>query len=195
MANVLAVNNYPSAERFDTLRRCVQECGAEVSSIGWAESRPSKYRAFDGVVLSGSPDMLSKPATQRKFRDEIETVRSSDVPILGVCFGHQLIAHAFGSRIIEDTEHVLKFVNTEVLVEDSLFQGLPRPLTLLESRHEVVESLPVGFELLARSETSPIAGIKHSNRSLYGVQFHPERYSTENPDGKGVISNFVRLLK
>ena len=194
MVRVLAVNNYPTEERFEKLRKCIDTTGADVTSISWNGTAASKFSEFDGVVLSGSPDMMSEKGTQKKFRAEIEALRDSQVPILGVCFGHQMMACAFGSRVIKDEENVLRFVKTTVLKDDPLFSGLPSEMMLLESRHEIVESLPEGFSLLARSETSPIAAMKHQRRPLYGVQFHPERYSQENPAGMKVVGNFVRLL-
>ncbi len=195
MAKVLVVNNYPTTERFERLRKCLAENGAEVTSIDWTQCSVSKFNSFDGVALSGSPDMLSKESTQLKFGAEIEAIVDAEVPVLGVCFGHQMMAHAFGSKVVEDGEHVLKFVKTEVLVRDGLFEGLPRPAMLLESRHEIVDPLPSGFRLLARSETSEVVAMKHEKRSLYGVQFHPERYTSENPDGKRIVGNFVRLVR
>ncbi len=195
LVKVLAVNNYPTLERFEKLRRSLEQNGATVSTLDWSESSDSVFDGFDGVALSGAPDMLSKPATQAKFHREVEAIVGTEVPLLGVCFGHQMMAQAFGSKVVEDSEHVLKFVKTEILTDDPLFEGLPDSPLLLESRHEIVESLPEGFQLLAKSETSEIAAMKHSRRLLYGVQFHPERYTAENPDGYKVVGNFVRMLR
>ena len=162
-----------------------------MTTIGLKEASAAKFNSFDGVALSGSPDMLSNPDIQRKYRGEIDAILEARVPLLGVCYGHQLIGLAFGSRIVEDKRHVLEFVRTRVLENDPLFSGLPQSTMLLESRREVVESLPPGFELLARSETSDIAAMKHRELPVYGVQSHPERYSAANPDGFKVIGNFV----
>jgi len=194
LVRVLAVNNYPTRERFERLTKCLKDNGATVESVEWNEVTTFRFNADDGVALSGSPDMMSEPRTQAKYKAEIEAIRDSSVPILGVCFGHQMMAHAFGSEVVKDGNHVLDMVKTRVLVDDPLFHGLPRALTLLESRWEVVKSLPVGFRLIASSDTSKIATMKHESRPLYGVQFHPERYTKENPDGYAVVGNFVRLL-
>ena len=195
MVRVLAVNNYPGPERFLRVTGALAGAGANVSSISWSKASAKEFDKFDGVVLSGSPDMMSESRIQSKYRREMEAIVDTKVPILGICFGHQMMANAFGSEIVKDRKPVLDYVQTTVLKPGGLFNGLPRRLSLVESRHEIVQSLPVGFELLAISVTSPIAAMKHAKSPLYGVQSHPERYSQENPDGGRVISNFVRLLK
>jgi GMP synthase (glutamine-hydrolysing) len=194
LASVLAVNNYPTRERFERLVKALAGNGARVTSVDWDRASPRLFDSYDGVALSGSPDMMSEDRVAAKFRKEMESILDAKVPILGVCFGHQMIARAFGAEVVKDGRHVLEMVKTDVLVGDPLFEGLPRSLMLLESRHEVVRSLPRGFRLLASSSTSQIATMKHESRPLYGVQFHPERYTKENSDGKAVVGNFVRLL-
>jgi GMP synthase (glutamine-hydrolysing) len=195
LVSVLAVNNYPTRERFERLVKSLRDNGATVEAIDWNESSASKYNSSDGVALSGSPDMMSDPRVQEKYQKEIEAIRDSRVPVLGVCFGHQMMAHAFGSEVVKDGTHVLDMVRTTVLVDDPLFRGLPRELMLLESRWEVVRSLPPGFKLVASSATSKIAAMRHESRPLVGVQFHPERYTKESPDGYKVVGNFLGSLK
>ncbi|MDG6993544.1 MAG: hypothetical protein JRN36_01420, partial [Nitrososphaerota archaeon] len=104
-------------------------------------------------------------------------------------------ALALGAGVVKDKRHVLEMVNTTVLGDDPLFEGLSRSLVLFESRYEVVKSVPEGFTLLARSDTSAVAAMKHRRRALYGVQFHPERFTADNPDGDKVVANFIGLLK
>ncbi len=195
MVTVLVVNNYPTRERVETLEKCVGGNGADVVKGEWDEASASRFDSCDGVVLSGSPAMLTDPKTDAKFRREMDATLGSKVPILGVCFGHQLMARAFGAEVVKDGRHVLGMVKTTALAGDPLFSGLPMPMMLLESRYEVVKSLPEGFNRIAKSETSKIAAMKHPGRDLYGVQFHPERFTKANPEGNKVVGNFVRLLK
>lgn len=195
MVRVLAVNNYPTRERFEKLAKSIEDNGAAVEAIDWNESSVSKFNSGDGVALSGSPDMMSDPKVQEKYQKEIEALRDSSVPVLGVCFGHQMMAHAFGSEVVKDRTRVQGMVKTTVLVGDPLFKGLPKELMLLESRWEVVRSLPPGFQLVAKSATSEIAAMRHRSRPLVGVQFHPERYTKENPEGFMVVGNFLSSLK
>lgn len=195
MPRVLAVNNYPTRERFLRLRDCLKGNGAAVTCIEWTDSSARVFNSFDGVALSGSPDMMSEPRVQAKYRKEVDAILDSKVAVLGVCFGHQMMASAFGAEVVKDGKHVLDMVRTDVLTEDPLFTGLPNSMMLLESRWEVVKSLPSGFRLVASSVTSKIAIMKHGSRPLYGVQSHPERYTKESPDGNSVVGNFVRMLK
>ncbi|MDA4119198.1 MAG: gamma-glutamyl-gamma-aminobutyrate hydrolase family protein [Thaumarchaeota archaeon] len=195
MVRVLAVNNYPTLERFERLRQCIEANGAAVTSVDWDGLSRRMFDSFDGVVLSGSPDMMSEERTRAKFTSESKAILESTVPVLGVCFGHQMMARTFGAEVVKDGKHVLEMVETKVLADDPLFEGLPKSMMLLESRHEVVRSLPGGFRLLAKSATSEIASMKHEKRPLYGVQFHPERYTKENPEGNAIVGNFVRILK
>jgi GMP synthase (glutamine-hydrolysing) len=195
VSRVLAVNNYPTPERFARLVNAFEEQGAKVASAEWDEVTTKKFGSFDGVVLSGSPDMMSQDKTRAKYAREIEAIRESSTPLLGVCFGHQMIAVSFGSRVVEDTQHVLRMVKTTLLAPDRIFEGLPRTVNLLESRHEVVETMPSGFDLLAKSETSPIAAMKHAKLPIYGLQSHPERFTKEDFYGSSVIRNFVESLR
>lgn len=187
---ILAVNNYPTEERFRRLVRGLEAAGARVAKSRWSDSSAKRFNSFDGVVLSGSPDMLSSESAQRKYAVEVESIRGASVPLLGICFGHQLIGSAFGSRVVRGS-HVLKYVETEILAPDPLFTGLPGRALVLESHDELVDRLPEGFSLLAKSKTSPIAAMKHSRRQIYGLQFHPERNSRARPDGSRILSNFV----
>jgi len=195
LVKVLVVNNYPTRERVETLERCVRGNGAEVVSADWSEASAMDFDSSDGVVLSGSPAMLTGARTMSRFQHEVDAVLDSEVPVLGVCFGHQLLAQAFGGQVVRDGRHVLAMVKTTVLKEDPLFDWLPRSMMLMESRYEVVKSLPDGFTLLARSATSRIATMKHPTRLLYGVQFHPERFTKQHPEGSAVVGNFVRMLR
>lgn len=194
MVRVLAVNNYPSTERFDRLRDSLATNGADVTSADWQEAKASMFDRFDGVVLSGSPDMLSELSVRAKFAKEIEAIIETRAPLLGICFGLQLIGCAFGSAVVKNGPMIREYIDTEVLRPDALFTGLPPTIRVFESHEEVVRPLPRGFVLLARSKTSPIAAIGHSRRPIRGLQFHPERNGAETPQGNRVVANFVKGL-
>lgn len=195
MHRVLAINNYPSEDRFERLRASLASNGAGVTAAFPSESSASRFNAYDGVVLSGSPDMLSEQRVRDKYGMEIEAIRDTSVPLLGVCFGLQLIGCAFGSRVVKNGPMVREYVDTQVIAPDPLFSGLPSTIRVFESHEEVVEPLPGDFVLLARSPSSPIAAVRHSRLPIRGLQFHPERNSSAAPHGDRVVANFVVGLR
>ena len=194
MARILVVNNYPTADRVERLRRSLEVHGAAVEGSAWREATGRLFSGFDGVVLSGSPFMLSEGWVRRKFSGEIEALRDTRAPVIGICFGHQLVACAFGSSILRLKRSTRRYVETQVLQRDPIFQGLPGEIEVFESHHEVVDEVPEDFTLLARSSRSPIAAMKHSGMTIYGLQFHPERSSKLRPDGDAVVANMVKGL-
>lgn len=154
----------------------------------------SRFKDYDGIILSESQAMLSKKKTLQEFSRELEAVQDTSTPLLGICFGHQLLSKAFGSNVVRAGNATRRSVESELLVEDPLFAGLPEKMSVYEAHYEVVESVPRGFRLLARSPTSAVGAIKHKKLPLYGVQFHPEKNSPLHPDGAVVIANFIGNL-
>ena len=195
MFRLLLVNNYGAShrERVQTLKASLARLGG-VGVIDWHLLTTAKLREYDGLALSGSYDMLSRAKTQAKFAKEIEAIKEYGGPVLGVCFGHQLLGHAFGSRVVRAAAPAKGYRDVEVLKHDHLFRGLPDSIGVYESHYEEVESLPKGFAHLARSSTAEICAMKHSRLPIYGVQFHPERYSLEKPDGEVILANFIENL-
>lgn len=195
MRSALVINNYPSNFGFDSLKTSLASNGARVTVSGPTDCSASKFNRYDGVVLSGSPDMLSEQRIQKKYAVEIEAIKGTEVPLLGVCFGLQLIGCAFGSKVVKNGPAIREYVDTQVLIPDSLFSGLPRIIRVFESHEEVVEPLPRNFVLLAKSPSSPIAAVRHTSLPMRGLQFHPEKNSSANPHGDTVVANFVKSLR
>lgn len=197
MVRVLAVNNF-SANRgmrwVRDLKDSLRAVGAAVNLIDSSEATPARFREYDGVVLSGSHAMLSRETTAAKFSREIEAVKTTTTPLLGICFGHQLLGIAFGSKVARTDALTERYTDTEVLAIDPLFDGLPRRISVYESHYEAVDRIPRDFKLLARSRTCAIDAIRHFRLPIYGIQFHPERNSLLHPDGRIVLGNFVLNL-
>jgi len=195
MRRVLAINNYLSEDRFDRLKASLTSKGVRVTVAGPRDCSATKFNGYDGVVLSGSPDMLSEQRIQEKYAVEIEAIRGTNVPLLGICFGLQLIGCAFGSKVVKNGPMIKEYVDTQVLRPDPLFSGLPSTIRVFESHEEVVKPLPENFVLLAKSPSSPIAAVRHSSLPIRGLQFHPERNNSAAPHGDAVVANFVKGLR
>lgn len=141
-----------------------------------------------GVILSGGPASVYDEAAPRCDPDLFE----AGIPVLGICYGMQLMAHVLGGRTGPAARK--EYGRTRLFVDDpdervGLFRGLERRLLCWMSHGDVVHQLPPGFEGLAHTDHTPYAAIADPRRSLYGLQFHPEVSHT--PWGTEVLRNFL----
>jgi len=152
----------------------------------------------DAVVLSGSAARIVKASHRKLFQTTIDRIKTCNAPILGICYGHQLLCWTFGAKVGSLCEPVLnRFENVRIVETDSIFEYfINQKATLAESHYDYVlkESLNnSGFDLLADSESCEVEAVKHRNKPFYGVQFHPERIKIKTEtqfDGYRVIENF-----
>ena len=140
----------------------------------------------DGLVLSGGPSMERIGLCETY-------VREIDLPILGICLGHQLIAKTFGAPVISGEHGGYAEVEIEILDEDDIFRGLGTKEIVWASHADEVATLPDEFIRLARSAISEIEAMKHKTRPLYGLQFHPEVSHTKR--GNEILLNFIRICE
>ncbi|MCA9070906.1 MAG: glutamine-hydrolyzing GMP synthase, partial [Planctomycetaceae bacterium] len=138
-----------------------------------------------GLILSGGPASVygeNSPHPDSAIFD-------LDVPILGICYGMQLACLSQGSKV--QPGHSREFGRTSLRSHDTdlLFQGIPLDLTVWMSHGDQVEDLSNHFVSLAETDTCPFAAVKHKDRPIYGLQFHPEVTHTEH--GGRLLSNFV----
>ncbi len=141
-----------------------------------------------GIILSGGPSS----ALDRDAPDIDLAMLDCGVPILGICYGLQLLVHRLGGRVepSEDREYGRARLKTER--PDPLFENLPGDeRTVWMSHGDTVLSLPPGFEVLASSPNSPFAAVRHQERRIWGVQFHPEVAHTEG--GTQLLQNFLDI--
>ncbi len=144
-------------------------------------------RAFRprGVILSGGPASVLAEGSPRADRIVFEL----GVPVLGICYGLQLMAHELGGKV--DTAAHREFGPAAITVKGSspLFQGLPATLDVWMSHGDRVEALPPGFEPVASTASAPFAAVEDRRRRFFAVQFHPEVVHT--PRGAEVLRNFA----
>ncbi len=139
------------------------------------------------VVLSGGPASVYDEGAPMPHPSALE----GRVPVLGICYGLQLITHLLGGRVAPSRRKEYGPAELQVLDPDHLFKGLPQRFRVWMSHGDRVEALPEGFRVLARTEGSPYAAVFHPDRGIFGVQFHPEVVHTEY--GNEVLRNFARF--
>jgi GMP synthase-like glutamine amidotransferase len=155
-------------------------------------------KEIDAVVLSGSYARIVEPADRALFTNVTSLIKTCNLPIFGVCFGHQLLCWTLGAKVGALSQPILdRFENVRVIEADSIFAGFKQGQTipLVEWHNDYVQKeglAQAGFALLADSPSCEVEAVKHKTKPFFGVQFHPERITSEHPEGHGVIENFYR---
>lgn len=158
------------------------------------------------IVLSGQSHPWDHYAPEA-LAGVIEVIKKAAQPMLGVCGGHQLIAAAFGAPVglmgrleagegYEGAKRERGYFAVEAVVDTgyaSLFKDLPQRFTVWHSHFDEVKQLPEGFRRTAFNVTCAIQAMQHERRPVFGVQFHPELFDDEHPDGKHILENFLQL--
>ncbi|MFT4944146.1 MAG: GMP synthase (glutamine-hydrolyzing) [Halovenus sp.] len=129
-------------------------------------------QCFDGVVVSGSQTAVYEDRDWiHRLTAWVRDVHAADIPVLGICWGHQLLAQALGGRVVAMDEHELGYRTVERAAEDALFAGIPASFTAFQTHSDRVAELPPGARELATNDYGTQAFRLDSS---YGVQFHPE---------------------
>ena len=168
------------------IARRVRELDTYCELLPWDASW-EKVKDLDlrGVILSGGPASVYEPGAP--FTPA--WVYEAGVPVLGICYGMQLLAHELGGRVAPGAEREYGPASIERTREAALFAGMPPTLDVWMSHGDRIETLPPGFEPIAKSANSPVAVMEDAARGYYGLQFHPEVVHT--PLGKQILGNFV----
>ena len=138
-----------------------------------------------GYILSGGPNSVYAPGAPQLPRFVLEANR----PVLGICYGMQLLTDALGGRVAAASEREYGPATITHAAQSPLLDGLQPELQVWMSHGDRIEALPPGFKSLAQSGNSPQAAIGDLERNLYGVQFHPE--VQHSAQGSAILSNFV----
>jgi GMP synthase (glutamine-hydrolysing) len=148
----------------------------------WAEIERRRPKA---IILSGGPNSV--------YDDEAPkpdpAVWSGAIPVLGICYGAQLMARELGGDVLPTAKREYGPATVTITDDDGLFTGLDRDQPVWMSHGDSITRLPDGFRPTARTGSSPFAGLAAPERNLYGIQFHPEVAHT--PAGKDVLRNFI----
>jgi GMP synthase (glutamine-hydrolysing) len=146
-----------------------------------------KLQQAKGIILSGGPQNLSENTALRIDKK----VFNFGIPILGICYGQQLMAYELGGRV-KAGKHS-EYGATDVLITDKtkLFAGMRGKQKTWMSHGDQVTKLPKDFKVIAISGNCPVAAIANEAKKLYGIQFHPEVVHTEN--GLKILANFIKI--
>jgi len=150
----------------------------------------SELDAAEAVILSGGPSSVTKDDFH--FLPDFIKNKPSGKAVLGICLGHQLLAHALGGIVVKGKNAEYGISKIEVDAPGVLLEGVPTPFNAWVSHFDEVKMMPEGFVSLAHSETCAHEAMEDFARKLFSVQFHPEVWHTEN--GERILENFLKQV-
>jgi anthranilate synthase/aminodeoxychorismate synthase-like glutamine amidotransferase len=188
---ILMIDNYDSFTY--NLFQYLCQIGADVKVVRNDAVELSELDTWDidGIVISPGPGV---PETAGISVSVIKHY-SGNLPILGVCLGHQSIGYAFGGKVVPAKRLMHGKTSTIAADGKSIFKGITKPFQAMRYHSLAIsrDGLPDCLEITAESEDLEIMGLRHRNHPTEGIQFHPESIMT--PIGKRLLRNFVKQLK
>ena len=152
------------------------------------DSGLSELRELDGLILSGGAARVGLTGELGNCGAFLEL----DIPILGICAGHQFMARHYGGDARESPEPEFGQMSIELVSGGGvIFAGTPSPQTVWESHNDEVHVVPDGFTITARSPSCEVQGMEDPNRMRFGLQFHPEVNDSEY--GSEMFLNFIQF--
>ena len=168
------------------IARRVRECGVycEVKSY---KTSLEELKALDpmGIIFTGGPNSVYDEKSPHIYNEIFEL----GIPILGICYGCQLMAYSLGGKVSTCITSEYGKTETEYDTSSLLFDGLSDKNISWMSHTDYIEKVPEGFRIVAHTENCPCAAMENKDRKLYGIQFHPEVNHTV--DGTKMLHNFL----
>jgi para-aminobenzoate synthetase component II len=184
---LLMIDNYDSFVY--NLVRYFEEIGEQVEVV---RNDRINMNAIDvnkylGIIISPGPKNPKEAGLSLDIIDKFK----ENIPILGICLGHQCIGHYFGSEIIKGEKPMHGKISEVIHNNHGLFHNVKSPVKVTRYHSLIVDkdTLPKELEITAESLDNVIMGIKHKKLPIYGVQFHPEAELTE--EGHKILENFI----
>lgn len=170
------------------IARKLRESGVYCEVVPYREDIADiKARKPQGIILSGGPASVYAEDAYKPSKE----IWDLGLPIMGICYGMQLITQHFGGEVVPANHHEYGKAKL-TLKESKIFDGMTNNETVWMSHGDKAEQLPEGFEVIGTSENSPYAGIANEDKNIYAFQFHPEVHHTV--EGTKLLKNFAKHI-
>jgi len=171
------------------IARKLRESGVYTEVVPYRESLEDiKARKPQGIILSGGPASVY---AEDAYKPD-EGIWDLGLPILGICYGMQLITQHFGGEVVAADHHEYGKAKLKIENDSSIFKGIVDDSIVWMSHGDKAEKLPEGFDIIGTSENSPYAAIADDKRKVYAFQFHPEVH--HSAEGTAMLKNFAKNI-
>ncbi len=166
----------------------------------YAEIIPFSHAAYEkfidtsprGIILSGGPSSVYDGNAPTLDFDIRSLVEKTSIPVLGICYGLQLLVHQAGGRVVPANQREYGRADLVIDYPDPLFEGVPSPTVVWMSHGDAIAELPADYLPIAHTENAPYAAVRHRTLPIWGLQFHPEVHHTTY--GALILENFARRI-
>ncbi len=142
-----------------------------------------------GIILSGSPFSVYAEGAPLPVFDVFAFAEARKIPVLGLCYGLQLIAQTQGGAVDKAAKREFGYAALEIVAESPLWKGIPPSSQVWMSHGDSLTAFPKGFDIIGKTENAPYCALQNLERKIFGLQFHPEVH--HSTDGKTMLANFL----
>lgn len=199
---VLIIDNHMNQTNAENISKVIKSfCECKIIKFNKIKDDFHIGSGWDAIVLTGSDARIVRLKDVNLFNGVINLIKNVDIPVLGICYGHQLMCLALGAKVKTLKDPVINtFEKVHIINLSEIFHGfmIGQKICLAEWHNDFVrkDSLQkAGFELLADSNSCETEAVKHRNKPFFGVQFHPELTRIdmeEHKEGQQIIENFFK---
>ncbi|AGK60865.1 GMP synthase (glutamine-hydrolyzing), N-terminal domain or A subunit [Archaeoglobus sulfaticallidus PM70-1] len=182
MVRIYVVYNYGQYNHL--IHRTLRDLDVETKLI--QNTTPAEeLKDLDGLVIGGGPS-IERAGNSFQYLE-------LDIPILGICLGLHIIAEHFGGKVGKGNIGGYAEVEVNILQDDELFNEIPSRIKVWASHADEVKEIPEGFIHLAKSDICNYEAIRHPDKPIYGIQWHPEVYHSSY--GEEIYRNFIEICR
>lgn len=148
-----------------------------------------KIKDVQGIILSGGPDSV----IYKDYNITLESI-TTDVPILGICYGAQLIAKLTGGKVFKNYDMVCGLKSIQIDINSELYRNLPENINIYCSHNDCISDVSSSYQITSLYNNNRIVmSFENIYNHIYGVQFHPD--ALESKEGNIIIRNFIRICR
>ncbi len=201
---ILLINNEKDGLETEWLRLLrdklleIEGIAVDIFPYNVLKDAPTYDKEYASIVLGGRETPWKIEELPKEYKAEIALIKKSRLPILGICAGQELVGISYGAvlgRMQRGDEEVVEEGFVDLFTrEDPIFKNLNDPCSVYMFHGDELKNVPEGFVKIAESKQCNICAIRQKDKPVYGIQFHPEKYTADFPDGKIIFKNFADIV-